>query len=62
MDIAQLCAIARPDYGLITNVGKAHLAGFGSLDGVVEAKTKLYDAVRDAGGTLFVDGANEKLT
>lgn len=61
MDIADLCAIARPDYGLITNVGKAHLMGFGSLEGVVSAKTKLYESLRLTGGTAFVDCGNEHL-
>lgn len=61
MDIADLCAIARPDYGLITNVGKAHLMGFGSLEGVVEAKTKLYESLRLTGGTAFVDCGNAHL-
>ena len=58
MDIADLCAIVRPDFGLITNVGKAHLLGFGSLEGVVEAKTKLYESLRQTCGTAFVDAGN----
>jgi UDP-N-acetylmuramoyl-tripeptide--D-alanyl-D-alanine ligase len=41
-DIAELCAIAEPTHGLITNIGKAHLEGFGSLEGVVRTKTELY--------------------
>lgn len=61
MDIAELCEISRPDYGLITNVGKAHLLGFGSLEGVVDAKTKLYDSLRLSGGTAFVDENNTHL-
>ena len=61
MDIADLCEIVRPDYGLITNVGKAHLLGFGSLEGVISAKTKLYDSIRRSGGTIFVDCGNEHL-
>ncbi len=62
MDIAELCALSQPDYGLITNVGKAHLQGFGSLEGVIEAKTKLYESLRETGGTVFVDGGNPYLT
>lgn len=61
MDIAELCDITRPDYGLITNVGKAHLLGFGSLEGVISAKTKLYDSLRLTGGTAFVDAGNQYL-
>lgn len=61
MDIAELCEWVRPDYGLITNVGKGHLLGFGSFEGVVEAKTKLYDSLRATGGTAFVDAGNPHL-
>lgn len=61
MDIADLCEIVRPDFGLITNVGKAHLLGFGSFEGVIEAKTKLYDSLRLTKGTAFVDAGNEHL-
>lgn len=61
MDIADLCEIARPDFGLITNVGKAHLLGFGSLEGVVAAKTKLYESLRLTNGTAFVDQDNAYL-
>ena len=41
-EIAFLCKIAKPNYGYITNFGKAHLEGFGSLKGVIKAKTELY--------------------
>ena len=61
MDIAELCDIARPNYGLITNVGKAHLLGFGSFEGVIAAKTKLYDSLRRDGGKVFVDAGNPNL-
>jgi UDP-N-acetylmuramoyl-tripeptide--D-alanyl-D-alanine ligase len=54
-EIRMLCQIAEPDYGIITNVGKAHLEGFGSLDGVVKAKTELYDFIRDKGGVVFAN-------
>ena len=53
-DIAELCAIAEPDYGLITNIGEAHLEGFGSLEGVRKTKGELYESVRSRGGVLFV--------
>ncbi len=55
-DIAELCAIAEPDHGLITNIGKAHLEGFGSVEGVVATKTELYAWLREHGGTAFVNG------
>ena len=41
-EITTLCSIANPTYGLITNVGKAHLEGFGSVEGVIKGKTELY--------------------
>ena len=59
-DIAKLVQVSQPDYGLITNVGKAHLLGFGSFDGVKRAKGQLYDFVAAHGGEVFVneDDAN----
>jgi len=57
-EIAELCNIALPDYGLITNVGSAHLEGFGSFDGVVQTKTELYRFLGQNDGTLFVNNAN----
>ncbi len=60
-DIAELCEIANPSHGLITNVGKAHLEGFGSFDGVVRGKTELYRHIQLNGGELFVDQDNPHL-
>jgi UDP-N-acetylmuramoyl-tripeptide--D-alanyl-D-alanine ligase len=54
-EIAQLCTIANPTLGLITNIGKAHLEGFGSFDGVKKAKGELYQHVAEHGGLLFVN-------
>ena len=54
-EIRELCRIADPGFGLITNVGKAHLEGFGSFEGVVRTKTELYDYIREKGGTIFVN-------
>ncbi len=54
-EIAALAAIARPDVGLITNAGAAHLEGFGSIEGVVEAKGEMYSGVVD-GGTCVING------
>ena len=50
-----LCSIAQPDYGLITNFGKAHLEGFGSVQGVIEAKSELYDYLKSHQKTIFVN-------
>ncbi|MFA6059702.1 MAG: UDP-N-acetylmuramoyl-tripeptide--D-alanyl-D-alanine ligase [Taibaiella sp.] len=52
-EIASYCQIAKPNFGLITNCGKAHLEGFGSLEGVRKAKGELYDYLRNFGGTIF---------
>ena len=60
-EIRSLCAIARPDCGLITNVGRAHLEGFGSFEGVVRTKGELYDWLRATGGRIFLDEDNEHL-
>ncbi len=53
--IAFLCAIARPTHGLVTNVGAAHLEGFGSLEGVRRTKKELYDFLADTDGTALVN-------
>jgi len=60
-DIAELCAIAEPTHGLITNIGKAHLEGFGSAEGVIATKTELYVWLRTHGGTAFVNGDDQLL-
>ena len=60
-EIAFLCTISKPDYGLITNVGKAHLEGFGSLEGVYNTKTELYKALYDRNGSTFVYIGDEEL-
>ena len=52
-EIALLCSIARPDYGLITNIGKAHLEGFGGIEGVMRGKGELLDFLVASGGTAF---------
>jgi len=54
-EIGLLCDIARPNNGIITNIGKAHLEGFGSFDGVIKAKTELYDFLRTNNGLAFVN-------
>lgn len=60
-EIAQLCQIADPDFGLITNVGKAHLEGFGGFEGVIATKTELYRHLSTKDGTAFVNGDNDIL-
>lgn len=53
-EIAALSAIAQPDFGLITNIGKAHLEGFGGPEGVKKGKGELYDFLRSKGGMIFI--------
>ena len=60
-DIKTLVDIVEPDCGLITNVGRAHLQGFGSFEGVVRTKGELYDYLRASGGTVFVNAGDSSL-
>ncbi|MBL7924185.1 MAG: UDP-N-acetylmuramoyl-tripeptide--D-alanyl-D-alanine ligase [Bacteroidia bacterium] len=53
-EIAALCEIAQPDFGLITNIGKAHLEGFGGIEGVKKGKGELYAHLRNHGGLIFI--------
>ena len=61
-EIRDLSNITQPDYGLITNVGYAHLEGFGSFEGVIKTKGELYDFIRETGGKIFINRDNEYLT
>lgn len=61
-DIKELVNIALPNYGLITNVGKAHLLGFGSFEGVMKTKGELYDYLRRTADKAFVNVDNPYLT
>ena len=54
-EIGMLCEIAQPDFGLITNFGKAHIEGFGSIEGVIKAKSELYDYLMAHQKTIFVN-------
>lgn len=54
-EIAELAAIAAPDFGYITNFGKAHLEGFGSVEGVIQGKSELYEYLIAHKGTLFLN-------
>jgi UDP-N-acetylmuramoyl-tripeptide--D-alanyl-D-alanine ligase len=57
-EIAELCEIAEPDFGLITNIGTAHIEGFGSFEGVIKTKTELYRFLEANGGTIFLNYDN----
>lgn len=57
-EIAELVKIVCPNYGIITNVGKAHLEGFGSFEGVVKTKGELYDYLRRTNGKIFIKKEN----
>lgn len=60
-DIKELVDIALPNYGLITNVGKAHLLGFGSFEGVMQTKGELYDYLRRTSDKVFINADNPHL-
>ena len=60
-EIAALCKIAQPDFGIITNIGKAHLEGFGGYQGVIKAKTELYGYLKNTHGKVFVNADDELL-
>ncbi|GAA4293646.1 UDP-N-acetylmuramoyl-tripeptide--D-alanyl-D-alanine ligase [Aestuariibaculum suncheonense] len=57
-EIEALCKIAQPDFGYITNFGKAHLEGFGSVEGVIKGKSEMYDYLITNNKTLFVNGSD----
>lgn len=54
-DIKELCEIAEPDFGLITNIGKAHLEGMGGIEGVIKTKTELYEFIKLNKGKIFIN-------
>jgi UDP-N-acetylmuramoyl-tripeptide--D-alanyl-D-alanine ligase len=60
-EIRLLCDIANPDYGLITNIGKAHLEGFGNLQGVAAAKGELFNYLADNDGTIFANAKDDNI-
>ncbi len=60
-EIDSLCTIAQPTCGLITNVGKAHLEGFGSFENIITAKTELYRHIIQKNGLIFVNKGNALL-
>ena len=59
-EIAILCQISAPNYGYITNFGKAHLEGFGSAAGGVKGKCELYDYLKSNKGIVFINGDDKK--
>ncbi len=61
-EIRSLCRIANPDYGIITNIGRAHFEGFGSAEGVIKAKTELYEYLRKVNGVALYNDKNPLLT
>ena len=60
-DIAELVEIAQPNYGIVTNVGRAHLEGFGSPEDVAHTKGELYDYIRRTGGVVFIQSEDKCL-
>jgi UDP-N-acetylmuramoyl-tripeptide--D-alanyl-D-alanine ligase len=61
-DIAELCQIAEPTHGFITNIGYAHIEGFGSYEGVLRGKTELYQFLRSRNGQVFIHSQDEVLS
>jgi len=59
-EIRLLANIATPDFGYITNFGKAHLEGFGNIDGVIKAKSELYEHLRNNNKKAFINLDNKK--
>jgi UDP-N-acetylmuramoyl-tripeptide--D-alanyl-D-alanine ligase len=59
-DIQELCDICEPDFGLITNIGRAHLEGFGSFEGVLKTKKELYDCIQKRKGEILFN-ADDKI-
>ena len=60
-EIAFLSKMVKADYGLITNVGSAHLEGFGSFEGVKKAKGELYDSLKERNACIFINGMDDVL-
>lgn len=60
-EIAELCGIANPTHGFITNIGKAHIGTFGGFENIVKGKSELYDHLERTGGTTFVNSQNKLL-
>jgi UDP-N-acetylmuramoyl-tripeptide--D-alanyl-D-alanine ligase len=61
LEIDFLCKIAEPNYGLVTNMGKAHLEGFGGFEGVIKTKSEMYQFLSAHAGKVFVNASDELL-
>lgn len=61
-DIGELCEIAEPNYGMITNIGRAHIEGFGSIEGVSKAKGQLFEYLQMHNRLVFVNSSDPKVT
>lgn len=60
-EIELLCSLAQPNFGIITNIGKAHIEGFGSFEGVIKTKNELYDYLKNTNGKVFLNNDNPLL-
>ncbi len=60
-EINELCEITEPDFGLITNIGKAHMEGFGGIEGIKKGKSELYKYIRSKNGKVFINADDEVL-
>ena len=60
-DIKELCEIARPTHGIITNIGKAHLEGFINFEGVLKTKKELYESIQKSNGIIVVNNDDQVL-
>ncbi len=61
-EIALLSSICKPDHGLITNIGKAHLEGFGGIEGVIRGKSELYQHLIKVDGTVWINSNSRELS
>ncbi|UZD21001.1 UDP-N-acetylmuramoyl-tripeptide--D-alanyl-D-alanine ligase [Algoriphagus halophytocola] len=61
-DIAELCEIAEPTHGVITNIGRAHLEGMGGPAGVLKTKTELFQFLKETGGRVFINSQDPILS
>ena len=61
-EIGRLCQIAHPTYGLTTNIGKAHMEGFGGLEGAIRGESEQYDYLRKTGGVVFINSQDKLLS